>query len=106
MQETQVTEELDLSFVQTPHEVLKRLREAGPAVKVMLPNGSLVWIVTRYEEVRQALSEPKLSKSFKGLNELMARHTKEGMAPSSTTRRSSATCSPATRRTTPGCAGW
>lgn len=47
----------------------------------MLPNGSLVWIVTRYEEVRQALSEPKLSKSFKGLNELMARHTKEGMAP-------------------------
>ncbi|MEU9244302.1 cytochrome P450 [Streptomyces shenzhenensis] len=81
MQESQVTEELDVSFVQTPHEVLKRLREAGPAVKVMLPNGSLVWIVTRYEEVRQALSETKLSKDFKGLNELMAKHTKEGHAP-------------------------
>ncbi|MEU1164376.1 hypothetical protein ABZ372_28805, partial [Streptomyces sp. NPDC005921] len=45
------------------------------------PNGSLVWIVTRYEEVRQALSETRLSKDFKGLNELMAKHTKEGHAP-------------------------
>src|SRR5690606_27417575 len=81
VQEMQVTEELDVSFVQTPHEVLKRLREAGPAVKVMLPNGSLVWIVTRYDEVRQALGENGLSKNFKGLNELMTKHTKEGHAP-------------------------
>ncbi|MGI5247361.1 cytochrome P450 family protein [Dactylosporangium sp. CA-139066] len=44
-----------------PHGVLGRLRAAGPAHRVVLPDGSPVWLLTRYEDVRAALADPRLS---------------------------------------------
>ncbi|MGW2366736.1 cytochrome P450 [Streptomyces sp. NPDC001667] len=37
------------------------LRENGPVSKVTLPTGRPAWILTRYEDVRKALTDPRLS---------------------------------------------
>ncbi|MEV6669054.1 cytochrome P450 [Streptomyces sp. NPDC051162] len=37
------------------------LREAGPVSKVTLPTGRPAWILTRYEDVRKALADTRLS---------------------------------------------
>jgi cytochrome P450 len=45
----------------SPHDALTRLREAGPVHRVKLPNGVPVWLVTGHAEVREVLSDPRLS---------------------------------------------
>jgi cytochrome P450 len=45
----------------TQHQVLARLRQAAPVHRVALPNGSPVWLVTRYADVRAALGDLRLS---------------------------------------------
>jgi cytochrome P450 len=47
--------------VADPHRLLADLREAGPVHRVELLAGMPVWLVTRYEDVRAALSDPRLS---------------------------------------------
>lgn len=42
-------------------DALTSLHEAGPVRRVQLPNGVPVWLVTRYAEVREALTDPRLS---------------------------------------------
>ncbi|MFI6763934.1 cytochrome P450 [Streptomyces sp. NPDC050355] len=37
------------------------LRESGPASQVVLPTGKPAWILTRYDDVRKALLDPRLS---------------------------------------------
>ncbi|GAA2253795.1 MULTISPECIES: cytochrome P450 [Kitasatospora] len=37
------------------------LRESSPVAKVTLPTGRSAWILTRYEDVRKALADPRLS---------------------------------------------
>ncbi|MEU7870118.1 cytochrome P450 [Dactylosporangium sp. NPDC049140] len=44
-----------------PHDFYAKLRESGPAHRVTLPDGSPVWLLTRYEDVRAALADPRLS---------------------------------------------
>ncbi|MEU3301048.1 cytochrome P450 [Streptomyces sp. NPDC006678] len=52
----------DLSaLVADPHTTYARLREAGPVHRVTGPDGSPVWVVTRYADVRQLLADPRLS---------------------------------------------
>lgn len=41
---------------------LARLREEGPVQQLQLPAGPRVWLVTRYEEARRALADPRLAK--------------------------------------------
>lgn len=38
-----------------------RIREQGPVHRVALPDGAVVWLVTRYADVRAALADPRLS---------------------------------------------
>jgi cytochrome P450 len=38
-------------------------REAGPVSRVVLPDGVQAWLVTGYDDVRQALADPRLSRS-------------------------------------------
>lgn len=45
----------------SPHDALTPLREAGPIHRVKLPNGMPVWLITRYAEVREVLSDLRLS---------------------------------------------
>ncbi|WP_328860203.1 cytochrome P450 family protein [Streptomyces sp. NBC_00306] len=44
-----------------PYAVYARLRETAPVQRITGPDGSPAWIVTRYEDVRQALADPRLS---------------------------------------------
>ncbi|MFF3371593.1 cytochrome P450 [Streptomyces sp. NPDC002680] len=44
-----------------PYEVYARLREAGPVHRVTGTDGLPAWLVTRYDDVRQAIADPRLS---------------------------------------------
>ncbi|MFF7981748.1 cytochrome P450 [Streptomyces sp. NPDC007901] len=44
-----------------PYAVYARLREAGPVHRVAGTDGLPAWLVTRYEDVRQALADPRFS---------------------------------------------
>jgi cytochrome P450 len=49
-------------FEGDPHEVYARLRADGPVRSIALPTGATGWLVTRYDDVRRALADPRLSK--------------------------------------------
>ncbi|MEW1636068.1 cytochrome P450 [Streptomyces sp. NPDC093801] len=49
------------SLIAAPHEAYVRLREAGPVHRVTGPDGLPVWLVTRYDDVRRLLADPRLS---------------------------------------------
>ncbi|KDN18307.1 cytochrome P450 [Amycolatopsis rifamycinica] len=44
-----------------PPPAYEKLREAGPVQRVALPDGSEAWAITRLEEVRQMLTDPRFS---------------------------------------------
>jgi cytochrome P450 len=50
----------------TPFTALRQLRDNQPVCQVELPNGNRIWLVSRYEDARQALSDPRLSKQARG----------------------------------------
>ncbi|MGP8304200.1 cytochrome P450 family protein [Streptomyces inhibens] len=52
-------------FVRNPYEVYARLRKQGPVHRVRLQEGTVVWLVVGYDEVRAALSDPCLSKEWR-----------------------------------------
>ncbi|GAA1714807.1 cytochrome P450 family protein [Fodinicola feengrottensis] len=45
-----------------PYEAYKRLREQAPVHRIEGPMGAEIWLVSRYEDARAALSDPRLSK--------------------------------------------
>ncbi|MBV1856112.1 cytochrome P450 family protein [Catellatospora tritici] len=47
-----------------PHPVYAQLREEAPVHEIALKADSTVWFVTRHEDVRKALSDPRLSKDL------------------------------------------
>jgi cytochrome P450 len=67
--------ELPKDFLAHPYEILAELRVEGPAHPVIFPHGAKVWLVTGYDEVRQLLSDPRVSKDGGRANELFARHS-------------------------------
>ncbi|MBZ4322499.1 cytochrome P450 family protein [Streptomyces huiliensis] len=48
-------------LVTDPHGTLAALREAGPVHRVAGADGKPAWLVTRYDDVRRALADPRLS---------------------------------------------
>jgi cytochrome P450 len=58
-------------------ELFARLRSEGPAKEVVMPHGVKVWIVSRYAEVRKLLTDPRVSKDGRRMNEMFARHSGE-----------------------------
>jgi len=42
-------------------EEYTQLRETEPVVKVQLPDGSRVWLITRHEDARKVLADPRVS---------------------------------------------
>lgn len=55
---------IDLAAAPTgrdPYLLFARLREQGPVHHVSLPDGERAWIVTRYDDVRKGLADPRLS---------------------------------------------
>ena len=53
---------LERDFTQHPHPVLDRLRAAGPVSRAVMWGGVPVWLITRYEEAKALLADPRLSK--------------------------------------------
>jgi cytochrome P450 len=49
-------------FEGDPHEVYAQLRADSPVRSIVLPTGATCWLVTRYDDVRRALADPRLSK--------------------------------------------
>jgi cytochrome P450 len=44
-----------------PYDVYRRLRDSAPVHRITGPDGTPAWIVTRYDDVRTALADPRLS---------------------------------------------
>ena len=44
-----------------PYDVYRRLRETAPVHRITGPDGTPAWVVTRYDDVRAALADPRLS---------------------------------------------
>ncbi|GAA4838892.1 cytochrome P450 family protein [Saccharopolyspora rosea] len=61
---------IDSAFATAPHATYARLREEGPVHRAVAPDGTDVWLVTRYADVRTALADPRLS--------LDKRHSRDG----------------------------
>lgn len=53
---------VDEAFIQDLHGCNDELRALGPVRQVRLRDGAPVWVVTRYDEARAALSDARLSK--------------------------------------------
>jgi cytochrome P450 len=64
-------ETLDATFFQDPQPVYAQLRKEGPVRKVALPHGWEVWIVTKYDEARAALADPRLLKDGRKLGQYL-----------------------------------
>jgi cytochrome P450 len=52
----------DPVFQADPHPVYAEWRRTGPVRRTRLPSGLTAWLVTRYEDARRALADPRLSK--------------------------------------------
>jgi cytochrome P450 len=72
---SQPVERLFKDFMEHPYEILDRLRAAGRVHPIIFPHGAKVWLVTGYDDVRQLLSDPRVSKDGSRMNELFARHS-------------------------------
>ncbi len=55
---------LPADYVQNPHEVHAMLRAEGPVQEVLLPRGLKVWLVTRLDEAKIALTDSRISKNM------------------------------------------
>ena len=72
---TQPLERIPADFMQNPYEILEKYRDQGPAHEVIFAHGAKVWLVTRYDEIRALVSDPRVSKDGRRMNELFARHS-------------------------------
>lgn len=66
---------LDMTFFQDPYAVYDRLRQTGPVHPMRTPDGIDVWVITRYEEAKEALSDPRFTKDFAGVPEIFAQQS-------------------------------
>ena len=66
--------ELDSAFFADPHALYAHLRVERPVVRARTPVGLPVWLVTRHDDARQALNDPRLAKDATGLAQVLDRH--------------------------------
>jgi cytochrome P450 len=67
--------DLDETFFADPHRVYAVLREERPVTRARTALGMHVWLVTRYDDARAALVDPRLSKDGTRFAALMERPT-------------------------------
>ncbi|WP_053756138.1 cytochrome P450 family protein [Streptomyces sp. AS58] len=53
-------------YRRNPHPVYAQLRESAPVCPMRPPHGNETYLITRYEDARNALSDPRLSKDMYG----------------------------------------
>ena len=64
---------LDAAFFADPHTLYARLRVEQPVARAVTPIGLPVWLVTRYDDARQALTDPRLAKDAEGFARVLER---------------------------------
>ncbi|HET6502781.1 MAG TPA: cytochrome P450 [Amycolatopsis sp.] len=62
---------LDGEYIQNPSELEAKLRIESPVRPVWLPQQSRAWLVTRYADVREILTSPRVSKDSVRATELL-----------------------------------
>lgn len=100
-----MAEHIDLAswepaYTGNPYPFFAGLREQGPVTQVVI-EGLAVWLVTRYEDIREGLSDPRLSNDPE-LGDAETRAVPWVGASVAT----AATCSGSTRPITRGRGGW
>ncbi|RBQ18798.1 cytochrome P450 [Spongiactinospora rosea] len=68
----------DQDYLRDPHEVFARLREQGPVTPTATAHGVKIWLVTRYDDVKAAMTDPRISKAFAGNLEVFKANELEG----------------------------
>src|SRR5262245_31305534 len=53
------------AFLRDPHTLYAQLRRQGPAHCLEMPDGVMGWVITRYDEARTALADPRLRKNLR-----------------------------------------
>ncbi|HEV8557977.1 MAG TPA: cytochrome P450 [Actinophytocola sp.] len=71
---------LDGEFIEDPYALYRRMREESPVREVVTPRGLKVWLVTRYQDARDALADPTLHKNMRDGRELFTKHSTTGSA--------------------------
>ncbi|WP_370936458.1 cytochrome P450 [Amycolatopsis sp. cg13] len=69
------TELAGADFQGDPHKYYRQWREDGPVRHVQLPAGFACWVVTGYEEGREALADPRLRKDSSRFHEVLRRQS-------------------------------
>ncbi|HEX4211947.1 MAG TPA: cytochrome P450 [Candidatus Dormibacteraeota bacterium] len=73
---TAKTVEFDIqsqAFAWNAYEHYARLREEAPVQRLIQPGGTEVWLITRYDDARSALADPRLTKDFAANHEALIR---------------------------------
>lgn len=68
----------DDEYMRDPYPIYARLRQQLPVHKVHVPNRVDMWVVTRYEDVKVALTAPEVSKDSVRLRELVEKLSPPG----------------------------
>ncbi|MFI6735392.1 cytochrome P450 [Nonomuraea sp. NPDC050451] len=68
----------DEDYLRDPHAVFGRLREGRPVYCTATPQGVRVWVVSRYEDVKAACTDPRLSKDFTNNPDMIKSNELEG----------------------------
>ncbi|GAA3236342.1 cytochrome P450 family protein [Nonomuraea helvata] len=68
----------DQDYLRDPHQVYARLRAERPVFQTATPQGVRVWVVSRYEDVKAACTDPRLSKDFTNHPHLIKANELEG----------------------------
>ena len=66
--------QIDEAFFADPHALYARLRVERPVARARTPVGLPVWLVTRHDDARRALADPRLSKDAAGFAGVLDRH--------------------------------
>ncbi|NEB42194.1 cytochrome P450 [Streptomyces sp. SID14515] len=68
-------------FTQNPYPILERVREEQPVCELSMPGGGRAWVVTRHEDAKAALSDPRLSRDINVHFDLVSRLTGTTVTP-------------------------
>ncbi|MFJ8229738.1 cytochrome P450 [Streptomyces sp. NPDC094448] len=63
------------TFEQDPHALYDMLRIEAPVRRVIAPGGLTVWLITRYDDAKSALIDPRLSKNVEIGQKVIERNT-------------------------------
>ncbi|MFF2144934.1 cytochrome P450 [Kitasatospora sp. NPDC058190] len=68
-------------FTQNPFPVLEHLRRESPVRELAFPDGGRAWVVTRYDDAKAALADPRLSRDIHVQYRLMSERIGRALTP-------------------------